>query len=184
MISALLAAVAGWLYALMQRFISPSTFDLRSGIEYLLMAVLGGAGYVSGALIGAVVVILAKNWLQDLLPLLTSNSGNLETITFGLLFILLLQYSPEGVVPLVLRRVRSKPGTVSAGPSDPALPYREFPARGSQLLKVEGITKKPGDGRREGCGLTRLRSVACPYFEGRVGEIGCGLNADSVSVVA
>jgi len=152
-ISALLAAVAGWLYAHMQRFISPSTFDLRSGIEYLLMAVLGGAGYVSGALIGAVVVILAKNWLQDLLPLLTSNSGNLETITFGLLFILLLQYSPEGVVPLVLRRVRSKPGTVSAGPSDPALPYRELPARGSQLLKVEGITKKFG-------GLTAVDGVS------------------------
>jgi branched-chain amino acid transport system permease protein len=41
-ISALLAALAGWLYAHMQRFISPATFDLRTGIEFLLMAVLGG----------------------------------------------------------------------------------------------------------------------------------------------
>ena len=161
-ISALLAAVAGWLYAHMQRFISPSTFDLRSGIEYLLMAVLGGAGYVSGAVVGAIVVILAKNWLQDLLPLLTSNSGNLETITFGLLFILLLQYSPEGIVPSILRRLRSKPGSISRCPaSDPALPGRQLPAQGSRLLTVERVTKRFG-------GLTAVDGVS---FEVDAGPI-------------
>ena len=161
-ISALLAAVAGWLYAHMQRFISPSTFDLRSGIEYLLMAVVGGAGYVSGAVVGAIVVILAKNWLQDLLPLLTSNSGNLETITFGLLFILLLQYSPEGIVPSILRRLRSKPGSISRCPaSDPALPGRQLPAQGSRLLTVERVTKRFG-------GLTAVDGVS---FEVDAGTI-------------
>lgn len=161
-ISALLAATAGWLYAHMQRFISPSSFDLRSGIEYLLMAVLGGAGYVSGALVGAVVVILAKNWLQDLLPLLTSNSGNLETITFGLLFILLLQYSPEGIVPLVVRRLRSKPRTVSAYPeSGPVLRSRELPAQGSRLLTVEQVTKRFG-------GLTAVDGVSFQVDTGTI----------------
>jgi branched-chain amino acid transport system ATP-binding protein/branched-chain amino acid transport system permease protein len=161
-ISALLAAVAGWLYAHMQRFISPSTFDLGSGIEYLLMAVLGGAGQVSGAIIGAIVVILAKNWLQDLLPLLTSNSGNLETITFGLLFILLLQYSPEGLVPLVVRRLRPKVASISGSPtSGSALPGREPPARGSRLLSVERLTKRFG-------GLTAVNDVS---FEVEAGTI-------------
>lgn len=68
-LAAALAGVAGWLYAHMTRFVSPAAFDLSAGIEYLLMAVLGGAGTVSGALVGAAAVALAKNWLQDLLPL-------------------------------------------------------------------------------------------------------------------
>jgi ABC-type branched-subunit amino acid transport system ATPase component/ABC-type branched-subunit amino acid transport system permease subunit len=153
-ISALLAAIAGWLYAHMQRFVSPATFDLRSGIEYLLMAVLGGAGYVSGAVVGAIVVTLAKNSLQDLLPLLTSNSGNLEIIAFGLLFILLLQYSPQGLVPLAMRhlrgRLRGPEGTVLV---DSSLPSRSLPAKGTPLLSVRALTKKFG-------GLTAVDNVS------------------------
>ncbi|MFK4985469.1 hypothetical protein ACI4B7_26955, partial [Klebsiella pneumoniae] len=42
-IAALLAGIAGWLYAHMSRFISPSPFEVRPGIEYLLMALTGGA---------------------------------------------------------------------------------------------------------------------------------------------
>ena len=37
--AALLAGLAGWLYAHMNRFVSPSPFDVRASIEYLLMAV-------------------------------------------------------------------------------------------------------------------------------------------------
>lgn len=162
MISALLAAVAGWLYAHMQRFISPSTFDLRAGIEYLLMAVLGGAGYVTGALVGAVVVTFAKNWLQDLLPLLVSNSGNLETITFGLLFIAILQYSPEGIVPLFIRHLRRKPAShVGYAARDPAMPSRELPQRGTRLLSVQGVTKKFG-------GLTAVDDVGFDVDTGTI----------------
>ena len=51
--AALLACISGWLYAHLQRFINPTPFDLRQGIEYLFMAVVGGAGSVWGAIIGA-----------------------------------------------------------------------------------------------------------------------------------
>jgi branched-chain amino acid transport system permease protein len=51
-LAALLAGLAGWLYAHMNRFVSPSPFDVRSSIEYLLMAVGGGLGQLSGALAG------------------------------------------------------------------------------------------------------------------------------------
>jgi branched-chain amino acid transport system permease protein len=43
-LSALLAAVSGWLYAHFQRFVNPTPFSLNYGIEYLFMAVVGGAG--------------------------------------------------------------------------------------------------------------------------------------------
>ena len=52
-LAALLAGLAGWLYAHMNRFVSPSPFDVRASIEYLLMAVAGGLGHLAGALVGA-----------------------------------------------------------------------------------------------------------------------------------
>src|SRR4029077_1865802 len=41
-IAALLAGLSGWLYAHMERFVSPAPFDVRMGIQYLFMAILGG----------------------------------------------------------------------------------------------------------------------------------------------
>ena len=47
--AALLASVSGWLYAHLQRFVNPTPFGINQGIEYLFMAVVGGAGSVWGA---------------------------------------------------------------------------------------------------------------------------------------
>ena len=55
-LAALLAALAGWLFAHFQRSISPTAFGLKMGIEYLFMAVIGGVGHVWGALVGALFV--------------------------------------------------------------------------------------------------------------------------------
>jgi ABC-type branched-subunit amino acid transport system permease subunit len=49
LIAALLACASGWLYAHLQRFVNPTPFGLHIGIEYLFMAVVGGAGHVWGA---------------------------------------------------------------------------------------------------------------------------------------
>src|SRR5690606_5304466 len=49
--AALLASVSGWLYAHMQRAVSPSPFGLNYGIEYLFMTVVGAAAYVWAALL-------------------------------------------------------------------------------------------------------------------------------------
>ncbi|AWK89837.1 branched-chain amino acid ABC transporter permease, partial [Azospirillum thermophilum] len=49
--AALMAALAGWLYAHMTRFISPAPFEIKPSIEYLLMAMTGGARYVMGAVV-------------------------------------------------------------------------------------------------------------------------------------
>ena len=42
-LAAVLAALSGWLFAHMQRFINPTPFSINMGIEYLFMAVVGGA---------------------------------------------------------------------------------------------------------------------------------------------
>lgn len=180
-ISGLLAALAGWLYAHMLHFISPAIFDLRAGIEFLLMAVLGGSGYVGGALIGAMTITLVKNWLQDVLPLFTSSGGNLEVIVFGALFILLLQYSPRGLTPLILSgadRLRSALGwslkagdgkaDVSSGriggvdmKGGRSTVRRSMPDVGSVLMKIDNLTCRFG-------GLVAVDGVS---FELHAGEI-------------
>jgi branched-chain amino acid transport system permease protein len=47
--AAMLASISGWLFAHFQRTVNPSPFGLKMGIEYMFMAVLGGAGHVWGA---------------------------------------------------------------------------------------------------------------------------------------
>lgn len=160
-VAAALAGIAGWLYAHMQRFVSPAPFDLRGGIEFLLMAVLGGAGYVSGALIGAATVALSKNWLQDFLPHLTSNSGNLEIVVFGCLFILLLQFSRGGIAPLLMNRLPKFEVRVSSGKGAALLPTRHQPRKGEPLLELRGISKRFG-------GLTAVSDVS---FQVNAGEL-------------
>ncbi len=49
-------------------YVSPAPFDLRPGIELLLMALVGGAGHIAGAVVGAAIITLLKNVLQDVLP--------------------------------------------------------------------------------------------------------------------
>jgi ABC-type branched-subunit amino acid transport system permease subunit len=43
LIAALFGCISGWLYAHLQRFVNPTPFSLNMSIEYLFMAVLGGA---------------------------------------------------------------------------------------------------------------------------------------------
>ena len=103
--AALLACVSGWLYAHLQRFVNPTPFSLTQGIEYLFMAVVGGAGSVWGAVIGATVVTVLKTQLQDWLPRFLGRSGNFEIVVFGILMVLLLQRTREGIWPWLARIV-------------------------------------------------------------------------------
>jgi ABC-type branched-subunit amino acid transport system permease subunit len=142
-IAALLASVSGWLYAHMQRFINPTPFGLHIGIEYLFMAVIGGATQVWGALVGAGLITLLKEWLQDLLPRLLGASGNFEVIVFGLLMILVLHKARDGLWVVISRRVAVKSDRRKIGSAEP-LPARERPEVGTVLLEVKDVVKKFG----------------------------------------
>jgi branched-chain amino acid transport system permease protein len=162
-LAALLAGVAGWLYAHKNRFVSPSPFDVRASIEYLLMAVAGGLGQLSGALVGAALVLLMKNALQDVLPLLTQRAGQLEAVAFAVLFILLLHYARGGLMGFISRWTRGRfapPVDLPGPPVDP-LPRRTLPARGEQLLSVTHAVKRFG-------GLVAVNDVS---FAVKAGEI-------------
>src|SRR6185437_8595794 len=102
-LAGLLAGLSGWLYAHMQRFVNPNPFDIRPGIELLFMALVGGTGQIAGAVVGSAIVVLLKNVLQDMLPSITRYNAQMESVLFGILFIVLLQRARGGVVPMIRR---------------------------------------------------------------------------------
>ena len=160
-IAALLACASGWLYAHMQRFVNPTPFGVHIGIEYLFMAVVGGAGYVWGAIVGAGVITVLKQWLQDWLPSILGASGNFEMIVFGILMVLVLHRAREGLWPILKKLVpmRAVHKTIDAG-AEP-LPRRTLPKAGELILEAKDVTRKFG-------GLVANNNMS---LEVRAGEI-------------
>ena len=159
-LAALLASISGWLFAHFQRTVNPSPFGLNMGIEYLFMAVLGGVGYVWGALVGAGVVQILKDQLQVWLPRLMGTSGNYEIIVFGILLVLVLQYARDGLwafIEALLPRVDRKVDWAGAEP----LPARAKPPHGQVVLDVRAVRKEFG-------GLVAVNDVS---FDVKAGEI-------------
>ncbi|WP_066638958.1 branched-chain amino acid ABC transporter ATP-binding protein/permease [Bordetella sp. H567] len=166
--AALLASVSGWLYAHMQRAVSPSPFGLNYGIEYLFMAVVGGAAHVWGALLGSAIILVLKDQIQNVVPRLLDTTANFELIVFGILLILMLQYARDGVWPMLAagwRRVAGGDAARDRGappPSPaPALARRARPALGQVVLDVDAIRKTFG-------GLVAVNDIS---FKVRAGEI-------------
>ena len=139
--AAVLAGLAGWLYAHMQRSVNPTPFSLNASIEYLLMAVVGGPAALPGALLGAGLVTLVNDQLQNLLPRLFGHAGSYETIVFGALLVLALQTAPDGLWPLIRRRAASRPRPLSGGAR---LPRRALPEPGTPVLQAAGLRKAFG----------------------------------------
>ena len=161
--AALLASLSGWLYAHFLRFVSPGAFTVNVGIEYLFMAVVGGASQVWGAVIGASLLTMLKEWLKDILPRFFEQSGNYEAIVFGLLMLALLHRARDGLMPVFARLGRGDPRRASPPVAAPGLSRRPRPAAGELLLELRGANKSFG-------GLAAVRELS---FEMRGGEILC-----------
>src|SRR5690349_24865076 len=135
--AAVLAGLSGWLYAHFQRAANPTPFGAQAGIEYLFVAVVGGAGYVWGGVLGAAIVVVLKEILQSYLPLLLHGSGQLETIVFGILLVVLLQLAPTGVWPWLMARLPFEPARKVPDTSLPLARRERAPAAAAALLQIE-----------------------------------------------
>ncbi len=160
LIAALLASLSGWLFAHFQRTVNPSPFGLKMGIEYLFMTVVGGVGYVWGALTGALLTKLLEDQLQVLLPQWLGTSGSYEVIVFGIVLVLMLKFLPDGLWSFVDKRLPRAPRKEDWAAA-PDLPARAKPAQGELVLDVQAIRKEFG-------GLVAVRDIS---FQIRAGQI-------------
>ena len=108
-LSAVLAAVAGFLYAHFVSFISPGSFDFLVSVRMVTMVVIGGMASVWGSLLGAAVMTI----LPESLSIFTEY----EMIVYGLILIVIMIVLPQGLLRGILdiyERAKFKAGSISA----------------------------------------------------------------------
>ena len=162
----------------MNRFVSPTPFDVRAGDR---VSADGGGRRRSarsrGAVVGAALVLLLKNSLQDVLPLIAMQGARPARGRWpsASLFILLLHHARGGLVPASWRAAAATLPERGDAPIDARgapLPTRPLPQRGSALLSVARrgqALRRPGRGQRR-----ELRAVRAGEIVGLIGPNGAG----------
>jgi ABC-type branched-subunit amino acid transport system ATPase component/ABC-type branched-subunit amino acid transport system permease subunit len=151
-ISAVLAGIAGGVYASISNFISPESFPFFQSILFLLVVMLGGADRLLGPLIGACIVVL--------LPELLATLGQYRLLFVGALMLVVLRLAPVGLVGVVARLVPTK---VREAVPQPRADIRRFLAAGAtgSGIAVRNLSISFG-------GVHAVRDVS---FDARAGAI-------------
>ena len=130
-VSALLAGLAGGLFAPLSGFVTPDSFGFMQSILFMLVVVVGGAGATAGPLVGALVV--------GLLPELLSALAEYRLLFFGGLLLLVLWIAPDGIVG-ALRALLQRLHGPSAAPAYEAVPPGlGLPVRQRQALAAHEL---------------------------------------------
>jgi branched-chain amino acid transport system permease protein len=115
-ISAVMASLAGALMALVLGYNGPdASLSFTLMIDILLMIVIGGMGTLYGAVIGAILVVLAEYYLQNALAAISGVSSGMPLVSallhpdrwllwLGILFVLIVTFLPQGIVGRLRRR--------------------------------------------------------------------------------
>ena len=99
MFSGLLTSLAGILFVYYTEFISPQALALTASAEGLLMVISGGAGTLLGPVVGAALVVIVKN--------VVSAYVTRWNFMLGAIFVAIVVFMPEGLVPGTARLARS-----------------------------------------------------------------------------
>ncbi len=83
--------VAGLLFIYYTEFVSPQVAQLQSSAEALLMVISGGTATLLGPIVGAAIVVVMKN--------VVSAYVERWNIALGIIFVLIITFMPEGLVP-------------------------------------------------------------------------------------
>ncbi len=97
-LSAVLAALAGVLYAHFVTFISPTSFGFIFSVKLVTMVVIGGMANLWGALAGTVLLTVLPEFLVVL--------EDYDVIVFGLILVVVMIFMPEGLIRGLLALTR------------------------------------------------------------------------------
>src|SRR4051794_25760906 len=91
LLSGFWTAVAGLLFIYYNQFISPQVAALTGSAEVLLMVISGGTATLLGPIVGAAIVVIMKNVVSAYIVR--------WNLVLGVLFVLIITFMPEGLVP-------------------------------------------------------------------------------------
>ena len=96
-LSALIAGLAGSLFAHYQGYISPDSFGFWTAVNAVIMNVLGGVGVLLGAVVGAAILVPLPELLRDL--------QQYQRLIYGLTLMALLLFMPQGLAGFATRHI-------------------------------------------------------------------------------
>lgn len=88
-ISAVMAGLAGSLYAHYTLFISPETFTISQSVTFILILSIGGLGSIGGAVVGAILLTALPQWLRSF--------DRYDEVIYGCLVVLVIIFLPGGL---------------------------------------------------------------------------------------
>ncbi|MEM2806673.1 MAG: branched-chain amino acid ABC transporter permease [Candidatus Bathyarchaeia archaeon] len=101
LLSAFIVGLAGGLHAYYVPYLEPySAFNILWSISPVFMSIIGGAGTLSGPIIGAGIFAFLRFWL---LPIL----GEIDLIVMGTALIVVVLLMPEGVAGIIKKGVKA-----------------------------------------------------------------------------
>ena len=97
-LSAMMAAVAGGLFASWTSFIDPNSFILLESILLVSIVILGGLATIWGSLLGAMTFVLLEEGMRFLPFLPSTYLGQVQQMVLGVLLVLLMLFRPQGLM--------------------------------------------------------------------------------------
>ena len=183
-LSAVLAGLAGGIFAAMSSFISPESFPFFQSILFLLVVMIGGADTVLGPLLGAVVVVLLPEFLAFL--------AEYRLLFVGGLLLVVLRLAPGGIVGLLGRLfvtpdIRARPerrqeigAWLAEGARSQGLDADDLTISfgGVHAVSGFGFTARPGAITSligpNGAGKTTVLNLICGFYKPQSGTVRIG----------
>ena len=97
-LSAMMAGLAGGLFASWTSFIDPNSFVLLESMLLVSIVILGGLATIWGSLLGAMTFVLMEEGMRFLPFLPTEYVGQARQVVLGVLLVLLMLFRPQGLV--------------------------------------------------------------------------------------
>ncbi len=97
-ISAMMAGLAGGLFASWTSFIDPNSFILLESVLLVSIVILGGLASIRGSLLGAMAFVLLEEGMRFIPYLPAEYVGQARQVVLGVLLVVLMLYRPQGLV--------------------------------------------------------------------------------------
>ncbi len=96
-VAAVMASIAGSLFASYITFIDPTSFTIHESIFILAIIILGGLANLRGAVLGALFLILLPEILR-FVGFPPDIAAQMRQVVYGVILILLMLYRPQGLI--------------------------------------------------------------------------------------